>query len=105
MALSFRLAATNHLSWLTEHFARTAGPDGRPDGQTSSRDERKSGDERGPLTGKPKAREAVKNRVVFGSGCLFCSPRPFGFRHLGLPFRRSRGFPIRKKNYDKMDLV
>ena len=52
-----------------------------------------------------KAREAVKNRVVFGSGCLFCSPRPFGFRHLGLPFRRSRGFPIRKKNYDKMDLV
>ena len=102
-----RLVATNHLSRL-----RNICTDGRTAGRrrTARRPDvvarrAESGDERGlgpPLTGKPKAREAVKNRVVFGSGCLLWSPRPFGFRHLGLPFRRSRGFPIRKKNYDKI---
>lgn len=54
-----------------------------------------SGDERAallPLTGKPKACEAVKNRFGFGSGCLLWSPRPFGFRHSGRAVFRSRGF-------------
>ena len=93
--------ATNHLSRLRNILH--GRPDGqttrRPDGRTSSR---KAGDERAPLTGKPKACEAVKNWFVFCSGCLFRRPRPFGFRHSGRAVFRSRGF---LKEERTMDLV
>jgi hypothetical protein len=88
--------ATNHLSRLRNilHGRPEGQTTRRPDGRTSSR---KAGDERAPLTGKPKACEAVKTRFVFCSGCLFRRPRPFGFRHCNFRCRAFSRFSLKKK--------